>query len=525
MDPRDEKKDVQPRRKPRSAIRSVFLVAVCTLSQIMNMANNSSISVSLPTIGKSLDISEAELQWLLSAYALSAGCLLLPFGRVADLYGCKRTFLAGCAWLVVLSIGCSFSKDALTLEILRGLQGVGGSAIIPAALGILAHRFPPSPERSAAFATFSAGSPLGAAAGILLGAVFDQFTAKSWHSTFYFSAGLAAFCLIGGIFVIDPDDYVNPDSDRRIDWAGSFLVTAALVLIIFVLGQGENAPQQWATPYIIALLIVGVFLMVVFIFWQRYLENLHSLPEPPRGRLIPPPIMKVTLWKRSHWRYAGIMTIVLFNWSAFMGLQFWTMLYYQDYMGFTPIATAVRLLPQFVTGIILNIFVAFVVARLPVVYLLAGGTLITSIAALLFALVEPEVTYWAFGFPSTVLSVFGADFVFAAGTLFVAKVSLPQEQSVSGGLFQTMVQLGTSIGVTITTIVYDRVLPQGDPLKAYHSAQWAAFAFGIFASIISIALFRGVGVVGSKKGEWQDEDDKTIKDETSIRTTDVPNES
>ncbi|KIY54021.1 hypothetical protein FISHEDRAFT_54818 [Fistulina hepatica ATCC 64428] len=256
-------------------------------------------------------------------------------------------------------------------------------------------------------------------------------------------AGLAAFCFIGGVFVIDPDDYVNLASDLCIDWAGAFLVTAGLVLIIFVLGQGENAPQQWATPYIIALLIVVVFLMVLFIFWQRYLENSHNLSEPPRDCLILPPIMKVTLWKRSHWCYVGIMTIVLFNWSTFMGLQvnnipyvpimmcgmlmvphFWTMLCYQDYMGFTPITTAVWLLLQFITSIFPDIFVMFIVAHLPVVLLLAG-TLIMSIAALftLSSWMLLTVTYWVFGFPSTVLS-----------TIFVVKVLLPQEQSVWGGV-------------------------------------------------------------------------------------------
>ncbi|KIY50201.1 major facilitator superfamily MFS-1 [Fistulina hepatica ATCC 64428] len=517
MDPCNDKKGIRPSQEPRSAVKSVLLVAICTIGQIMNIANSTFVSVSLPTIGRSLQITEAELQWLVSAYSLSAACLLLPFGRVADLYGRKRVYLAGCAWLVTFGIGCSFANDALTLQILRGLQGVGGSAIIPASLGILARRFPPSPARSIAFATFSAGAPVGGATGVLLGAVLVQLTIKTWRSPFYLSAGLAAFCLIGGLLVIDPDEHVNQDVDRHVDWAGSFLVTAGLVLIIFVLGQGENAPKQWATPYIIALLIVGVFLVVVFVFWQRYLEHLHDLPKLPRSRLTPPPIMKPTLWKRSHWRYAGMMTIVLFNWCGFMGYQFWAMLYYQEYMGLTPIDTALRLLPQFISGILCNVFVAFVVGRLPVVYLLAGGTLTTSIGPLLFALIEPEVTYWAFGFPSATLGVIGADFVFAAGTIFIAKVSLPHEQSVSGGLFQTMIQLGTAIGVTITTIVYDRVLRQGDSLKAYHATQWTSFAFVIAATIIGIILFPGVGVVGGKKSQQQDNHDKD-KDEASVRT-------
>ncbi|KAI4521868.1 MFS general substrate transporter [Schizophyllum commune Tattone D] len=157
-------------------VKGITLTAVCTIAMAANISNTMAVSIALPTMGDELGIQQDQLQWVTNAYALSSGCLLLMFGRIADVYGRKKTFLAGALWLFAFTLGCAFVKDALTLEILRGVQGVGGAAIIPAALGILAHAFPPSRARSIAFATFAAGAPVGGALGTILGGAFTQYT-------------------------------------------------------------------------------------------------------------------------------------------------------------------------------------------------------------------------------------------------------------------------------------------------------------------------------------------------------------
>jgi len=145
------------------------------------------------------------------------------------------------------------------------------------------------------------------------------------------------------------------------------------------------------------------------------------------------------------------------------------------------------------------------------------GTLVTGFACVLFALIDPSITYWAFGFPSTVLVVFGADFVYAAGTIFVAKIVFPHEQSLAGGLFQTMTQLGTAFGLTISTIVFDGVVksqseklgvilnadgtnaPMSAELDGYRFAQWTCAAFPFLAGLIAAVFLRSVGIVGHVK--------------------------
>jgi predicted MFS family arabinose efflux permease len=377
--------------------------------------------------------------------------------------------------------------------------------------------------RSVAFATFAAGAPLGAAVGNTLGAILTQLSDPTWRSVFFLSTGLNALCMIGGAFSMDPDQ-PSPETDKRVDYIGAFLVTTGLTLIIFVLSDGSIAPRGWGTSYIIALLILGVLSIVAFIFWQHYLEKRLDDVNIPTSRKFPPPIMRLSLWTRANGRFAVMQLITFLNWCSFMSYNFWVQLFYQDYLQLSPVQTMLRLLPMFVTGVVCNLIVALVVGRVDVVYLMLLGTSLTASANVFFAVVKPSETYWAYGLPSAILSVFGADFVFSAGTLFIAKVALPHEQSVAGALFQTMTQLGTSFGLAITTLVFDHVrrmesaklgvtagdgfdsfAPPRAQLLAYRAAEWGGFGFGIAAAILCFFL-RGVGIVGQRDNEDEVQD-------------------
>jgi MFS family permease len=510
----------------RSLARSIAIVATCTAAMIVNVSNSTSVSISLPDIGKAIDIQEDQLQWLLSAYSLSAGCLLLFFGRLADLYGRKRGFMIGTLWQCAFAIGCGLSQDGLTLAILRGCQGMGAAATIPSAIGILAHSFPPSRARSTAFATFAAGAPVGAAFGTIIGGVLTQLTTEHWRAAFFMAAGFSAMCFIGGVLSFDKDK-VSSEADRRVDWIGALLVTSGLVLVVFVLGQGPVT--GWSDPYIIVLLILGVILVGMFLLWERKLETALASPDKPKSFWTPPPLVKPSLWARAKWRMTVILAIAFLNWSGFLCWTFWVQLYYQNYLHLTPTNTMIRFIPMFVMGIICNLFVAMVVSRLPLVVFVVSGTVITGFACVLFALIDTASPYWAFGFPSTVLVAFGADFVYAAGTLFISSIALPHEQSVAGGLFQTMTQLGTAFGLTVSTIVFNSVVsqesaklgitvdasgsnaPESAQLMGYRAAQWTGAGFPFLAAILAAIFLRRVGIVGHKRHPARDaESDQTL---------------
>ncbi|KAM5539739.1 hypothetical protein V8D89_006552 [Ganoderma adspersum] len=506
----------------RSLAKDIVLIGTVTLVMILNIANTTAVSISLPTIGRDLNIIESKLQWLVSAYTLSSGCLLLVLGRLADLFGRKLTFILGCACMGIFGLGCGFAQNEITIDILRALQGFGPAAAIPAALGILAHTFPPSHIRSVAFATFAAGAPVGGALGSTIGGVLTQFTEQSWRSTFWFLAGLSAACCLGGFISIEPDvPYTLPD--KRVDWVGAFLVTAGLVFIVFSLSDSSIAPEGWKTGYIIALLIVGVLFVVLFVFWERYLERIHVQGrEASQKWWTPPPLMPVSIWGRQNGKVAAVLVIAFVEWSSFTGFTFWVQLYYQEYLNLSPILTMVRLLPMQVTGLTLNVIIALIVARVSLVYLATIGTLLTATSNLLFALIDPAASYWAFGFPAAIITVFGADFFFSTGTLFIARACKPHEQSVGGALFQTLTQLGTAFGLAISTVVFNATLksksrelgvgpnvggtnaPKAAQLAAYKGAMWSGFAFGVFGSLLAVLFLRGVGIVGHRKGESRD---------------------
>ncbi|KAJ7032369.1 efflux transporter [Mycena alexandri] len=525
----------------RSNWRGVAIAATCTAAMLVNSSNNTSVAIALPTIGADLHARAAALQWLVSAYSLSSGCLLLFCGHLADVHGRKRVFVIGSIILFAFTLACGFVHDEVTLAVLRGFQGVGGAATIPAALGILAHEFPPSSgrARAAAFASFSAGGPIGAALGMILGGLLTQLSKYTWRAQFYLSAGIAFATLVLGIFAMEaspPQVLPARPRDTRTDWPGAILSAAGLILLVFVLGQGAGPGphHHWYGPHIISILLLSILLLALFATWEGILTRIGNTQF---GRAIrdncymksaanytPPPLLPPSIFTRAGGRVGVVYGIALLQFAAFMIWAFWVQLYYQVYIGYSPVRTVVRLTPMFVTGIICNVVVALIVRRVPTQLILASGTLTTSIAPLLFALIRPSAPYWAFGFPAAVCSVVGVDFLFAAGMLLVSDAVDPGEQSVAGGVFQTMTQLGTSFGVTASTILFNHIQGragffQKDALASYQAVMWMGAGFGglgscllfsmssfgpssslllITATLIAIVALRGVGTIGKQ---------------------------
>ena len=254
---------------------------------------------------------------------------------------------------------------------------------------------------------------------------------------------------------------------------------------------------------------------MLFVFWEHFLEKLHAQHDAARERWwTPPPLMKPSIWTRMRGRMTVMLVIAFLEYGAFSSWILWAQLYYQDFLHLSPISTMLRLLPMFVAGCLCNVIVALLVGRLPLVLLIVAGTALTATANLLFAVIVRSAPYWAFGFPAAIVTVFGADFVFAAGTLFIAKISLPHEQSLAGALFQTMTQLGSAFGLAITTLVFNSTLskesraagvvltasgtnaPEEARFHAYKAAMWGGFAFGMLGALLAAVFLRHVGIVG-----------------------------
>ncbi|KAF8319050.1 efflux transporter [Clavulina sp. PMI_390] len=535
--------------QPVSSRTAVGIIAACTLAMMNNIGSGPAMAVALPDIGADLNIAAGNLQWIVSAYALTSRCFLLLFGRLADLYGRRTLFLFGSLWMAVWALGCGFAQSEKGIDVMRGLQGLGPAAAIPASLGILAQSFKlGSMRRTVAFATFSSGAPIGAAIYNVVASVLTQYTGKTWRSAFYFQAGMAVLAAVLAIIFIAPDTHhlALSAQDRRVDWIGAALITCGLVLLTFSVGDGETAtPSQWKSAYIIVLLILSVILLVAFVAWEYHLAGWSvddqegddtstqdekeevretasarwAIPilEPGQG---PPPLLRLSIFRRAHGKLGVMVSLAFFVWAGFSGWNLYAVLYYQTYLGLDPVHQMIRMLPMSVTGVLCNVVVALAVAHVPGIILVVIGCIMTGIAPLLFAVIQVDSPYWAFGFPAAIVAVFGADFIFAGGSLFVAKVARHHEQSLAGGLFNTMTQIGTSIGLSISSIVLDKQivkkasemgisLPSGGAaadnapkealLSGYRAAQWLCFAYVMTGLFMAVVFLRDIGVIAKKE--------------------------
>ncbi|KAG1852808.1 hypothetical protein DFJ58DRAFT_914355 [Suillus subalutaceus] len=213
---------------------------------------------------------------------------------LADLYGRKKAFMPGTLCQIAFASVVALHKtltDDLTLAVLRAFQGVGDAATIPSAvnvfdakLGILAYVFPPSRARSMPFATFAAGAPVGGAFDMIISGVLTRLSSSHWRSVFYLATFNWSF----------RSDFIrcSPELVKRVDLTGASLVTVGLVLIVFVLGQGEIASDGWKPPYIIALLIVGVIMLALSLLWEWKLERIIDEDLSKMASMwTPPPLL------------------------------------------------------------------------------------------------------------------------------------------------------------------------------------------------------------------------------------------
>ncbi|SCZ94420.1 BZ3500_MvSof-1268-A1-R1_Chr12-2g03887 [Microbotryum saponariae] len=497
----------------------VMLVFFLTLAMVLNVGPSAAwgveiqflrrgakaiqaVVLSLEAIGRDLTIEVVNYQWLTSAYSLAFGAVLLLFGRLADIHGPKLIFQFGMAFFAAFSIGVALAPSQVAMGIFRAMQGVGMGAAIPSALGILGASFAPGQAKSTAFATFSAGAPLGGSLGCVLGGFMTQYA--SWRTTFYVSAGLGVIVIAGAQYFVPRDPPRN--MELTVDWIGAALITIGLTLFTFALADGSGV--GWNTPYIPIMFVVGLLTLVAFWFWERHLEF----------RTEKQPLMLTALWFQG--RFACVQLIGALGWCAFSSFMFFATEWFQNLQGLTPLQATVRFLPSPVTGLILNcpgvrshMIVAVLASRIGAQWLIGIGTLGTGIAPLLYAVQKLHATYWAFQFPAMILCVLGADFIFACSILYVSKVAGPGQQSLAAGLFNLSTQLGTAIGLAIATIVQSKVVdkkvanvivstnstvPPFAVEAGLRAAFWTCAAFSFAGSVVVALCLRGIGKVGTR---------------------------
>lgn len=237
----------------------------------------SGFNIILPTVSEALDIPVDARTWPSSVFSLVTGAFLLPFGRLADIYGGYIIFGTGLTWFLIWCLISGFSQSYQMLIVTRALAGLGPAAFLPASIMLLGKTYRPGPRKNLVFGLYGAFAPLGFFFGIIIAGVAAEFMTWRW----YFFLGtivLATVCVTS--FATVPRDR-GPDRDREVkmDYLGMATIVPGLLLVVFAITDGAHAPNGWRTSYIIVTFVVGVLLLAAAIYVEGWVASQPLLPS------------------------------------------------------------------------------------------------------------------------------------------------------------------------------------------------------------------------------------------------------
>ncbi|KAH6712856.1 major facilitator superfamily domain-containing protein [Leptodontidium sp. MPI-SDFR-AT-0119] len=471
--------------------RCIALVVTLTGASFLNTLSGQAVVIILPHISHELDIPDTRQQWIVSSYVLAFGCLLLLWGRIADIYGKRLIFIFGSIWVTICCIVNPFLPSEIPFDVFRGLHGLGAAANIPTAIGILGTTFPPGKAKNYAFSAYAAGAPLGSVFGNIISGLIVEWA--SWKWVFGALAIMAGIISVAGmLFIPAPPTMSAAEGLLRskmaaVDWIGAALITIGLLTLMFALTEGNIV--GWKTAWVPTLIVISILVIICFGFWQHYLET----------RTTRPPLVKISIFR--NWRFSAVMAIMCLFFGAFNNYLIFATYYFQDYQG--------------VSGVAIAFIVANLLSRIPTFFILALGHVCVCIALLLYAVpIPPSTSYFAWGLPAMVLSVMGADTAWPCLTLFTSR-SLPQEdQAVGGALINSAGMFGRAIALAIATAVQSSTMASardvnlkdvgpvkpwdGPSLKGLRAASWVSFGIAVLALILVVLTFRSMEIIGKK---------------------------
>ncbi|MCW2749135.1 MAG: transporter [Aeromicrobium sp.] len=473
-------------------------LAIIAIAQLMIVLDASIVNIALPSAQRDLHISDADRQWVVTAYTLAFGGLLLLGGRIADYTGRKRTFIIGLFGFAAASALGGVASSAGLLYAARGLQGGFAALMAPAALSLISVTFTLPKERATAFAVFGGISGGGAAIGLLLGGTLTEYASWRWCLGVNVPIALLT-ALAASRFVKESRAHGNTKNDIP----GAILVTLGLVSLVYGFTQAAKLKNPgkttevlgWTDPSTVRFLILGVVLLIAFIMWERRTKT----------PLLP-------LWVALDRNRGGSYLIFLFIGAGLFAMFLFMTFYFQITLGYSPLKSGFAFMP-FSLGII---GAATVVSQLlPKVGpkpLMVPGLVSAVIGMLLLTQITPETSYVGLVLPAQLLMSIGMAFVFIP-TSATALVGIgTHDAGVASALLNTSQQVGGSLGTALLNTLYASAVTGyitghlSDPsdtqavtrlalVHGYH----VAFFWG--AVLLSCALLVSVLLVNAKKDD------------------------
>jgi MFS family permease len=441
-----------------------LLLLVCGVLFLDGM-DVSMVAVALPKIGNDLGMQPSDLQWVVSAYVLGYGGLLLLGGRAADLLGRRRVLLAGLSVFLVASLVGGLANDGTTLIATRFIKGASAAFTAPAGLSIVTTTFAQGPVRNKALSVYTAVGASGWTLGLVFGGLLTEL---GWRYTFFLPVPIAA-----GILALLPrylarDSASEPVTRRSFDFAGTATLAAGMLGLVYTVVEAPNV--GWGSARTLLSFAGIAMLLTAFVL----IEQRH-----------PHPLVRLGILRSSQLRRANYGAAALIG--SWFGFQFMGTLYMQDLRGWSALVMALAFLPAGVIVATGSPNIARVVARFGTTLPVGAGLLSLVIAYLLFLNVDAHTSYLTGMLPTFIFG--GIGFTLAFGPLNVAATNgvADHEQGLASGLVQTSFQLGGAIGLAIATAVIDSGISGSSAAPGSSAALLDGFHPAILVSI-AIAL-------------------------------------
>ncbi|TRM59428.1 major facilitator superfamily domain-containing protein [Schizophyllum amplum] len=406
------------------------LIVIC-LAQFFDIFNSSSAIILLPTLGDDLGFSQSELQWVLSAYALTFGSLMLISGRIGDVFHPKPVFCAGFLVMGLLSIPVAASVHPIMTIVFRALQGLGAALNVPTGLSMIGTMFTDPREKSRAFALFAAIGGIGNVAGLLIGGFVT--VGASWRWVYYISA-MAIVPTSLAAWLVLPDLQNDYDGRKRnLDIPGVATLTCALILLVYALSEGGDAGDTfsgWSSPQVIATLVISVVLLVAFFVIEKVQSDPALPPQTWRNKNFIP--LFFCCWSPYWWLFVCAVNIVQLH---------------VDVWGVSLSSTALRCIPLGVTGGFASMIVGQYAHKVPRRLLLTVGQVLQAVGTVLFALADSPDKYWSRIFPGIIVGMMGMACSYVGSTVAMMEGAAPNQQGVVGAVMSTSYQIGATIGL------------------------------------------------------------------------------
>lgn len=404
---------------------------VISVSQLMISVDSTIANIALPSAQRELGISAANRQWVLTAYLLAFGGLLLLGGRIADLAGRKRVFLAGVIGFAAASLLGGVSVDTAMLITARGMQGACAALMAPAALSLIATTFPDGDERAKALGVFSAIAGSGAAIGLLAGGALTEYV--SWRWSLLVNAPIALAVAAGAVLCVTGIE-TESTSRRRLDIPGAVLISAALMVLILGFSHAETA--GWTAPATPALLAASVLLAVGFVQVER--------------RAADPLLPLRLITNRAR---AGVYLSQCLSIMTMFGLLLFLTYDLQAVNGYSALKTGVAFLPL-VAGMLTGAsLIAGRLPRVPPRWLMGPGCLIAATGMGFLTLLQPDSSYWSVVLPATAIFGLGLGIAFPSAMHLATHHVQAGDTGVASGLINASQQIGGAIGAALLNTI------------------------------------------------------------------------